>query len=216
MSRSRLKTILRRLKDHPVLVQAPVHRMKDNHRADPFRTLVSVVLSSRTQDDVTIAAVERLMAVAPTPRRLMELDEATIAKLIYPVGFYRTKARHLKQLSRILVERFDGCVPDRFEDLVKLPGVGRKTANLVLSEAFGRATIAVDTHVHRISNRLGLVQTQAPEATEAALKKITPVRDRSDINHWFVALGQTICRPLRPRCEVCPLADLCPRIGVEG
>ncbi len=178
-------------------------------RRDPFRVLVSAVLSTRTQDPVTAAAGSRLFGHASDPCKLARLRPAQVSRLIYPVGFYRTKARLLNRLGRILCTEHSGQVPDTLEELLKLPGVGRKVANIVLSQAFGRPAIAVDTHVQRISNRLGLVCTTRPIETERALMRILPTAYQADWNHLIVALGQTICRPTRPRCPVCPVRHLC-------
>lgn len=208
--------VLKTLRRSPVLRQAPIFRMQVSRSESPFTILVATLLSARTQDTVTVPAVERLLAVAPTPERLAALDEATIARLIYPVGFYRTKARHLKELARVLVERYDGRVPDTLEELTKLPGVGRKTANLVLGEAFGKPAICVDTHLHRISNRLGIVRSKTPLETEMQLMEKAPPAYWADINAYLVALGQTICLPRKPRCPECPVRRWCERVGVTG
>ena len=181
----------------------------------PFRILVGAVLSTRTQDPVTAAAAERLEGAAPDPSALARLKPAAVEKLIYPVGFYHTKARALPELARMLVERWQGRVPDTMEELLELPGVGRKVANIVLAGAFGRPAIAVDVHVQRISNRLGIVRTTRPEQTEQALERILP---RSVAGRWnvlLVALGQTICRPQRPRCGDCPVERWCRKVGVK-
>ena len=208
--------VLDRLRDAERLRAAPIFRMKHARGNDPFLVLVATLLSSRTQDEVTVPAVERLLRVAPTPAALADLDETTIAQLIYPVGFYRTKARHLRQMARLLIERYGGHVPNTREALMTLPGVGRKTANLVLSEAFQQAAICVDTHVHRIANRLGIVHTRTPEATEQALMNRVPESRWREINTLLVALGQTICLPRQPRCSECPVVDLCERVGVAS
>ncbi len=193
-------------------LDAPVKQMPAR---GAFRILVGAVLSTRTQDPVTAAAAERLMLAAPDPAALAGLKPAAIEKLIYPVGFYRTKAKALPELARLLVERWQGRVPDTMEELLELPGVGRKVANIVLAAAFNRPAIAVDTHVQRISNRLGLVRTTRPEQTEQALERILPRSIAGRWNALLVALGQTICRPQRPRCTVCPVERWCRRIGVR-
>ncbi len=193
---------------------APVNQLKKARSRDPFQILVSTLLSSRTQDPVTAQASRRLFEVAPTPEALAKLSEEAIAQRIYPVGFYRTKARHLKHLAQVLLEQYHGQVPRTFEDLVRLPGVGRKTANLVLSVAFGIPAICVDTHVHRITNRLGLVNTKTPEETEAQLRQKVPQEWWHRINHLLVAFGQTICLPRRPKCLECPVLNLCERRGL--
>jgi len=181
---------------------------------DPFRVLVSCLLSLRTKDETTGPAALRLFALADTPADLAALDEGRIAKAIFPVGFYRTKARTLRDISRILVERYAGQVPDDLEELLTLKGVGRKTANLVLTQGFGKAAMCVDTHVHRISNRWGYVRTKDPHATEMALRRKLPRPYWIDYNDLLVAFGQTICKPTSPLCRRCPVATYCPRRGV--
>lgn len=191
-------------------MDAPVKLMPQR---GPFRILISAVLSTRTQDPVTAAASARLLRHAPNPRALARLNPARIRKLIFPVGFYRTKARLLPRLARMLVDRWNGNVPRTMEELLELPGVGRKVASIVLSQGFGLPAIAVDTHVQRISNRLDLVRTSRPVDTERALMDILPRRQWKDWNHLLVALGQTTCRPHAPLCSVCPLSQLCPKRG---
>lgn len=181
--------------------------------AGAFRILVATILSTRTQDPVTAAAAERLLTSAPDPAALARLSPARVEKLIYPVGFYRTKAKLLPEIGRRLA---GSGVPDRLDDLLELPGVGRKVANIVLAKAFGKPAIAVDTHVHRVSNRLGLVRTRNPEQTEFALMKILPRRYWRDWNELLVAHGQTVCRPVRPRCGECRLSRNCPKTGVPA
>ena len=180
----------------------------------PFHILVSCIISLRTKDEVTAEASRRLFSLAGTPKELAALPEETIARAIYPAGFYNTKARQLRQIARILVERHDGQVPTDEEALLALPGVGRKTMNLVLGLGFGIPAICVDTHVHRISNRLGLVATKTPEATERALREVLPNDLWIPINDLMVTFGQNQCHPTSPRCSTCPLDDLCERNGV--
>jgi len=180
----------------------------------PFHLLVACVISLRTKDEVTHAASRRLFELASSPRELAALDEASVAEAIYPAGFYRTKARQLRAIAHLLESRHDGQVPGDREALLALPGVGRKTANLVLGLGFGVPAICVDTHVHRISNRLGLVRTRSPEETERALQERLPRDLWIDINDLLVTFGQNRCHPTSPRCGGCPLDDLCPRIGV--
>ena len=181
---------------------------------DPFGVLVSTVISLRTKDEVTDAASRRLLARAPDPPALARLKPQTIEKLIYPAGFYRTKARHLAAISRILIDRHDGRVPSDMDRLLELPGVGRKTANLVRNLGFGLDGICVDTHVHRISNRLGWVSTSSPAETEKALEKVLPRKYWIRINTILVRFGQTTCGPLSPFCSRCPFSGTCPRLGV--
>jgi len=163
---------------------------------------------------VTHHASRRLLALAPSPEKLQCLPEETIAEAIYPAGFYRTKGRQLREIGRILTTEHGGEVPDSEDALLSLPGVGRKTANLVLGLGFGIPAICVDTHVHRISNRLGLVETSAPEATERALQDVLPQELWIPVNDLLVTFGQNRCHPTSPRCTGCPLHDLCPRLGV--
>jgi len=181
---------------------------------EPFRVLVACVISLRTKDAVTAQASARLFAVADTPGAVSRLPETRIAKLIFPAGFYRTKARQIRSIARRLLDRHGGVVPADRDALLDLPGVGRKTANLVLGLSFRQPAICVDTHVHRISNRLGLVRTETPAETEIALERVLPKRYWIDINDLLVTFGQTICHPTSPRCSACPLSARCPRIGV--
>ena len=181
----------------------------------PFRLLIACVISLRTKDAVTAAASRRLFAIADDPGGMAALEERRIADAIYPAGFYTTKAGQLRRIAEILRDRHGGEVPPSEAALLELPGVGRKTANLVLGLGFGIPAICVDTHVHRISNRLGLVAAPTPEKTEKALAKVLPRDLWIDINDLLVTFGQNQCHPVSPRCSDCPLADLCPRIGVE-
>ena len=187
---------------------------EEQRERSPFRLLVACIISLRTKDEVTAESSRRLFAVAPTPSELSSLDEETIAKAIYPAGFYNTKAGQLKKIGRIIVQDHAGRVPATEEDLLALPGVGRKTANLVLGLGFDIPAICVDTHVHRISNRLGLISTENPEQSEKALNSVLPRDLWIPINDLLVTFGQNCCHPTSPHCSRCPLADLCPRIGV--
>jgi endonuclease III len=182
---------------------------------DPFRVLVACIISLRTKDAVTAEASARLFARAETPAGVARLGAARIARLIYPAGFYNSKARQIVEISRRLVRHHGGRVPADRNALLELTGVGRKTANLVLGLGFGVPAICVDTHVHRISNRLGLVATRNPEETERALELVLPRRVWIDINDLLVTFGQNVCHPTSPRCSTCPLAERCPRIGVS-
>jgi endonuclease-3 len=181
----------------------------------PFETLVSTILSLRTKDAVTEAASHRLLAYAPTPESLVSLSIQEIERLIFPVGFYHTKAKHLRETCRALLTDHSGSVPRSMEELLKLPGVGRKTANLVLTIGFGDYGICVDTHVHRISNIWGYVRTKTPEETEFALRKKLPRRHWKTYNDILVTFGQNLCVPVSPWCSRCPVARYCPRIGVK-
>jgi endonuclease III len=192
-----------------------VEKISGSQEESPFQVLIATLLSARTQDATTLAASTRLFAAAATAESLAKLPVRTIERLIYPVSFYRNKARHVKAAAQMLLDRFGGRVPSTMEELVSLPGVGRKTANLVLILSFkSRKNICVDTHVHRISNRLGWVRTLMPEETEQALYRSTPPKWWSLINLYLVTWGQNVCRPVSPRCGACAIAGVCPRIGV--
>jgi endonuclease-3 len=192
-----------------------VEKIAGEQSADPFQVLVSTMLSARTQDATTEAASRRLFARARTPRTVGRLPVEDIERLVYPVSFYRHKARHVKETCRLLEERFGSRVPRTLDELLELPGVGRKTANLVMIVAHGSPdNICVDTHVHRIANRLGWVKTRTPEKTEQALYRGIDRRWWSRINLYLVTWGQRVCRPISPKCSACAIRGLCPRIGV--
>jgi len=192
-----------------------VEKISKEQAEDAFQILIATALSARTQDATTHAASTRLFARARTPRSLAKLPVKTIERLIYPVSFYRNKARHVKACCQMLVSRFGGSVPATMEELLTLPGVGRKTANLVLILGFqSLENICVDTHVHRISNRLGWVATKMPEETEQALYRAIDPRWWPYINLYLVTWGQNVCRPVYPRCGDCVIREECPRIGV--
>jgi len=193
-----------------------VEKISKEQAEDAFQILIATALSARTQDATTHAASTRLFARARTPRSLAKLPVKTIERLIYPVSFYRNKARHVKACCQMLVSRFGGSVPATMEELLTLPGVGRKTANLVLILGFqSLENICVDTHVHRISNRLGWVATKTPEETEQALYRAVAPRWWPYLNLYLVTWGQNVCRPVYPRCGDCVIREECPRIGVR-
>jgi endonuclease-3 len=193
---------------------APIVALAAQQNQSPFLTLIGCILSLRTKDETTAVACEKLFAKARTPTAMLALAPKALEKLIYPVGFYRTKARVIRGICRDLIDKFHGSVPDEIDLLMTLKGVGRKTANLVVTEAFAKPGICVDTHVHRISNRWGLVKTKTPDRTEIALREVLPRRHWLEYNGILVAFGQTICHPTSPWCSRCKIADLCPRIGV--
>ena len=178
--------------------------------SDPFRALISTVLSQRTRDVVTYSATDKLFSKYSTPSDIASAETDDIEELIREVGFYHTKAPRIKEIARIIHNEYKGTVPDDMDTLLTLPGVGRKTANCVLAYGFGQDAIAVDTHVHRISNRLGLVITKTPEDTEKELYKTIPKKHWKYINEFLVRFGQDICRPVGPKCGACPIVDLCP------
>jgi len=192
-----------------------VEKISEDTREDPFQVLIATMLSAQTRDAVTASASARLFAVARTPRTVAAPPTSRIQKLVYPVSFYRFKARYVKDTCTQLVARFGGRVPATMAELLTLPGVGRKTANLVLILSHAsRDNICVDTHVHRISNRLGWVKTRTPEETEQALYRVVPKRWWPVVNLFLVTWGQNVCRPVYPRCRACAISRLCPRIGV--
>jgi endonuclease III len=184
-------------------------------REGAFPVLVATIISLRTKDEVTVLAAERLLSEAESPQSMASLPEARIAALIYPAGFYKTKARNLKSICAILLEKYGGAVPNDEEELLALPGVGRKTAALVRAEGFGLLDICVDTHVHRVSNRMGWLSSLSPDETQAKLKAVLPQEHWIEINPLLVSFGKSICVPVSPKCSICPFRAGCPRIGVE-
>jgi endonuclease III len=216
VSRAPVATVMRRLaKAIDGLEEPAVEKIARDEQSDAFRVLIGTMLSAQTRDPVTAAASARLFRVARTPRSMAKLPVARIQELIYPVSFYRHKAVHVKQTCEQILSRFDGRVPSRMEELLTLPGVGRKTANLVLILAHSsQENICVDTHVHRIANRMGWVRTRTPEQTERALYRATQRRWWPIINLYLVTWGQNVCRPVYPLCPDCVLVGICPRIGV--
>ena len=184
------------------------------HSREPFRILISTMLSLRTKDAVTAAATERLFKLADTPREMLKLPASEIEKTIYPVGFYRNKARNILLVCREIVDHNKGQVPDDLNALIALPGVGRKTANLVLTQGFKKMGICVDTHVHRITNRWGYVKTGLPDQTEMALREKLPAEYWIEMNDHLVAFGQHVCHPTSPHCSICPIKIYCDRVGV--
>ena len=195
-------------------LDAPIVTRIKKEDNDPFKILIGTILSLRTKDKTTDEASKRLFAAANTPLEIAKLSTEEIQKLIYPVGFYKRKAQEIKEISEVLIEKYNGKVPDSLGELLKIKGVGRKTANLVITEAFDEYGICVDTHVHRISNRLGWVKTKTPEQTEMALRKILPKQYWKTINPILVTFGQHICKPVSPLCSSCPIESYCPKIGV--
>lgn len=209
-------TVMRRLaKAIDGLDEPAVEKIADESREKPFEVLIATMLSAQTRDEVTHAASLRLFKVARTPRSMSKLTVPRIRALIYPVSFYRNKARHVKAACEQILTRFGGRVPETMEALLSLPGVGRKTANLVLILAHAsQENICVDTHVHRISNRMGWVQTKTPERTEHALYEVVRRKWWPLVNLYLVTWGQNVCRPVYPLCPKCVLVDICPKIGV--
>ena len=183
-------------------------------KKEPYLILISCIISLRTKDNVTEKASERLFKLAKTPYEMVKLSSCAIEKAVYPAGFYRIKAKNILEISETVINKYSGKVPDKLEELLKLKGVGRKTANLVLTVGFNKYGICVDTHVHRISNRLGWVKTKKPEETEFALKEVLPKKEWIKINDTLVTFGQNVCAPISPKCTTCNVYKLCPKIGV--
>lgn len=206
-------TVIRLIKKDLAGYMPPVSTMAAEG-ANPFKILIATVLSSRTKDEVSGPAAERLILLADSPQKMIALGEDRIKKAIYPVGFYNTKARNIISLCRELIDKYGSRVPESIDELLKLPGVGRKTANLVVTLAFGGEGICVDVHVHRISNRLGYVHTKTPEQTEMALRAKLPRRYWHIFNTLLVGHGQKTCRPVSPFCNRCPVFRYCDRVGV--
>lgn len=203
---SKMEKMLSSLEDERATALA---KLKEAEGSDPFKILIGTILSHRTRDEKTTEAVEKLFSIYRTPEQLVKAKVNDVRELIKGVGFYNVKAKNIIYVAKQLVEQFGGKVPDNIEDLLKLRSVGRKTANCVLVYGFNKPAIPVDTHVHRISNRLGIVKTEKPEHTETELMKRIPQAYWTRINDTFVRFGQTICRPLKPRCEICLLQDSC-------
>ncbi len=210
-----IPTVHKALKREYQKHDAPIIEFIQAQTGSPFKVLIGTILSARTKDETTTHVVRKLFKVVEAPEDLRRIPLAKLEKLLHPVGFFRVKAKHLKQLPDVLDREFGGHIPDTIDDLCKLPGVGRKTANLVVAVAFGKHGICVDVHVHRITNRLGLIQTKTPLETEMRLREILPKRYWKSWNRQLVSFGQTLCKPIRPQCHRCPIVGLCDRVGVD-
>ena len=194
---------------------ALVDGMAERREATPYQILIATILSLRTKDTLTAQIAPKLFSLADNPQAMVRHSEETIAQVIYPVGFYRNKAKNILAISHQLIAAYGGRVPDELDELLKLPGVGRKTANLVLTAGFQKSGICVDIHVHRISNRWGYVQTKTPEQTEFALREKLPPPYWIEYNALLVSFGQNLCTPVSPWCSRCPVAEFCDRVGVD-
>lgn len=191
--------------------QSDFVKLMDNFK-DPYLVLIACILSLRTNDRTTYPATLRMLNLAKIPQEMMNINEEDLAKAIYPVGFYKNKADQIIELSKLIVEKYNGKVPDSIDELCKFRGVGRKTANLVMTLGFGVPAICVDVHVHRIFNRLGYIKTKDPEETEFALRAKLPVKYWIPINTLMVTHGQNVCKPINPKCDICPIAEFCDKI----
>src|SRR5262245_221564 len=209
-----IDTVMHILREIAPSWSAPVVTQMASLSRDPYLVLIACLLSLRTKDETTGPAARRLFALADTPQKMLTLTPAQIEHAIYPVGFYKTKASTVLEIARILCEEYGCRVPAEIDKLLTLKGVGRKTANLVVTQGFQKPGICVDTHVHRISNRWGYVQTKSPEETEMALRAKLPQRYWIEINDLLVAMGQTICHPTSPKCSLCPIERYCAKVGV--
>lgn len=215
MKPDEIHTVITILREEYKNWQTPAVTIVAQCNGSPFKVLISCLISLRTKDDVTAMASARIFARAETPEAMVDLSVEEIAHLIYPAGFYRTKAEQIALLSRRIVEEYHGIVPDDIDELLRFNGVGRKTANLVMTLGFGKPGICVDTHVHRICNRLGYVSTKNPEETEKVLRSQLPPEYWIEINNLLVAFGQNHCFPVSPRCSNCKISGVCNRIGVN-
>ena len=214
LSNKKIAKIIENIRKAMAHLPDPSVTMVGKKWKSPFLVLVSCLLSLRTKDETTLPASERLFALADNVQAMVKLPTEKIEKAIYPVGFYKTKARTIHNICRDLIDRFDGKVPDNIDELLTFKGVGRKTANLVLTEGFGKLGVCVDTHVHRISNRLGYVHTENPEETEWALRKKLPEKFWIEYNSLLVMWGQNVCKPISPLCSTCPVNRICRRVDV--
>lgn len=214
-SKTDIHKIIAILREEVRSLQVPIVTEVSRQRREPFEVLVATILSLRTKDEVTRVAASRLLERAQTPSEILALPEEEIAKLIFPVGFYKTKAGSLRSICKDLIDKHGGKVPDNLEELLELKGVGRKTANLVITLGFGKYGVCVDTHVHRVSNRLGYVQTKTPDETEIALRNKLPRKYWIEFNDLLVTWGQNVCRPISPFCSRCRIQPYCQQVGVE-
>lgn len=210
-----MQKVMKILEEKSAIWQAPVLTQMGTLSKEPYHVLIACLLSLRTKDEVTGGVARRLFDIADTPEKMIQLSVPFIAKTIYPVGFYRTKAQRIWDISKTLIEKYQGKVPSDIDELLTLKGVGRKTANLVITVGYQLPGICVDTHVHRISNRFGYVKTKTPDETEKQLRKKLPREYWLVYNDRLVSLGQTICHPVSPKCTMCPLAQHCAKVGVS-
>ena len=214
MKDSDVHKIINILREETRKWDVPIVTLTAETSHDPFRVLISTILSLRTQDTTTAKVSKRLFELADNPHDMLKLSVKQIEKAIYPVGFYKTKARTIRYLCRELIERYKSRVPDDLDELLKLKGVGRKTANIVVTLGYGKPGVCVDTHVHRISNRLGYIKTKTPLETEMLLRKKLPKKYWIEFNDLLVSFGQHLCRPISPWCSVCPIESYCDKVGV--
>lgn len=211
---SLFKEMIKTLKVYLGDEQPVVSRISQRDR-DPFLVLIGTIISLRTRDELTEVVINRLTEVARKPEEILALSDEALEMLIYPANFYKNKASVIKGASKTILERYNGKVPDTIDELLKIKGIGRKTANLVVIEGYGRPGICVDTHVHRISNRLGVIKTKTPDRTEEELRKVLPKRYWTIYNTLLVPFGKKVCRPISPFCSACPITHICKKVGVD-
>ncbi len=207
--------ILKILKKEYPKYKKPVATYFQETTKDPFKVLISTILSPRAKDKQTEKVSRGLFKIADTPEKLLKISYNDLQKIIYSIGFYKIKSKRIKQASKYLLENHNGKVPNKFEDLIKIPGVGRKVANIILAECFNQDKIAVDVHQHRLPNRIGLIKTRNPIETEKALMKIYPMKEWKTLNRYFVVFGQNVCLPISPKCSICPVNKYCSKLGVK-
>jgi len=215
MKNSEIFQVMSILEKWSLKVETPIVTLYSNEQKPPFQILITTIISLRTKDEVTAIVSKKLFATFSSPEDFTNIEENKLAKLLYPAGFYKTKAKNIKKISAIIINQYKGIVPNDIDELLKLPGVGRKTANLVVTLGYNKPGICVDTHVHRITNRWGYIKTKKPDDTEFALRKKLPEQYWVDINNYLVAFGQNICRPISPFCSKCPLEQFCSKKNVE-
>ncbi len=203
------------IRKHNKRYKVPAVTLVARNHHSPWHVLVSTLISLRTKDEVTSKAAARLFKKAPNPKKLLTLSVAEIGKLIYPAGFYKTKAKRIKDVTKTIMTKYNGVVPDEIDELITMKGVGRKTANLVLIEGYQKLAMCVDTHVHKISNRLGYIRTKTPDQSEMALRKKLPKKHWLEYNELLVTFGQNHCVPVSPHCSTCPVRKHCARVGIK-
>jgi endonuclease-3 len=206
--------VLAKIRDHNRQYTVPAVTLVARNHHSPYHVLISTLISLRTKDEVTSKAAERLFKVAPTPEKILSLPATSIARLIYPAGFYKTKAKTIRDVTRTIIGKYGGVVPDDIDELTTMKGVGRKTANLVLIEGYHKPAMCIDTHCHRVPNRWGYISTKNPNETEMVLRKKLPKKYWMEFNQLIVTFGQNHCVPVSPRCSTCPVRKECLRVGV--
>jgi endonuclease III len=214
MQNKDLNIVMKRLETHFQSVRTPIVDLIQIKTEDPFKVLIATILSARTKDETTAKAAEKLFTKVQKIEDLENIPLSELDALITPVGFHRVKAKHLKELPKVLKDKFAGIIPAEIDELLELPGVGRKTANLVRAVAFQKPAICVDVHVHRICNRWGYLKTKTPLETEMTLRQKLPLKYWLNFNSYLVAFGQNLCTPRKPKCEKCPIAEFCNQVGV--